>query len=280
MGKILFLDIDGTLINYSGVMPDSAREAVMEARKKSHRVYTCTGCSKYEILLRLKDLEVDGYIGANGGYLEDNGKELLHTTFSDEQIGHIVNWCNSRNLGIILECNSGLYANREMLVKGKNALYRYASGNGRSDQQAWKDAEKFLSDFIIMEDDQMYRDDVNKVSFTLDSYQTHLDSVKEFRDMEVNVWGSAEERALFGDLTVKGVTKKHAIELLLDHLKADRKDAIAFGDSAIDIGMFECCGFSVAMGNGDDKVKAAADYLSEDVDNDGLYKAFRYLKLI
>ena len=36
------------------------------------------------------------------------------------------------------------------------------------------------------------------------------------------------------------------------------------------------CGFSVAMGNGNDEVKQAASYVTDDVDQDGLYNAFKY----
>lgn len=44
--------------------------------------------------------------------------------------------------------------------------------------------------------------------------------------------------------------------------------------------MFKACGFSVAMGNGNDEVKQTASYVTDDGDQDGLYNAFKYLKLI
>lgn len=44
--------------------------------------------------------------------------------------------------------------------------------------------------------------------------------------------------------------------------------------------MFECCALSVCMGSGGEEDKAAADYVTAGVDEDGLYKAFVYLGLI
>ena len=44
--------------------------------------------------------------------------------------------------------------------------------------------------------------------------------------------------------------------------------------------MFKACGYSVAMGNSNDEVKQAADYVTDDVNDDGLYKAFEHLGLI
>ena len=121
---------------------------------------------------------------------------------------------------------------------------------------------------------------MNKISFILDSYQDHLDSKKEFPELEANTWGGKGEHALFGDLGPSGITKKHAIEVLLDYLGADQKDTISFGDAKIDLSMFELCAYNVAMGNGGPEIKEAADYITTDVDEDGLYNAFKYLNLI
>ncbi|MCF0114790.1 MAG: HAD hydrolase family protein, partial [Erysipelotrichaceae bacterium] len=77
MSKIVFLDVDGTLINYEAKLPASAADAVNQARANGHKVYICTGCSKAEIEQRnLCDL--DGMIGGNGAYVEDNGKVVMH----------------------------------------------------------------------------------------------------------------------------------------------------------------------------------------------------------
>ena len=43
MGKIIFLDVDGTLIDYEAKLPASAAKAVDMARANGHKVYICTG---------------------------------------------------------------------------------------------------------------------------------------------------------------------------------------------------------------------------------------------
>lgn len=79
---------------------------------------------------------------------------------------------------------------------------------------------------------------------------------------------------------VKDISKTYAIDCLLEYLGADVSDTIAFGDATIDIPMLEYCGIGVAMGNGSDEVKAVADYITDNVEDDGLYKAFIKLELI
>lgn len=86
--------------------------------------------------------------------------------------------------------------------------------------------------------------------------------------------------ALFGDLGPTGITKRHAIETLLDYLHEDASNTISFGDAKIDLSMFECCAYNVAMGNGGKEIKEAADYITDDVNENGLYNAFKHLELI
>ena len=53
--KIIFLDVDGTLVDCEGKLPDSAARAVRQARENGHRVYICTGRSRAEVYPYLWD---------------------------------------------------------------------------------------------------------------------------------------------------------------------------------------------------------------------------------
>lgn len=279
MSKIIFLDVDGTLIDYEAKLPASAAQAVNQARANGHKVYICTGCSKAEIEQR-NLCELDGMIGGNRAYVEDHGHVVMHQGLSKEDVKHIVDWCNERHLGFYLEANSGMYCNDYMLEQGPETMVKYAQGKGADLTKAKESSKKFMDGFIHLQGEDLYRDDVNKISFILSRYQDHLDSQKEFPHLIANTWGGKGEVALYGDLGPTGITKRHAIEVLLDYLGVDQKDTISFGDAKIDLSMFECCDYNVAMGNGGEEIKAAADYITTDVNDDGLYNAFRYLKLI
>ena len=279
MSKIIFLDVDGTLIDYEAKLPASAAKAVDMARANGHKVYICTGCSKAEIEQR-NLCELDGMIGGNGAYVEDHGHVVMHQGLSKEDVKHIVDWCNERHRGFYLEANSGMYCNDYMLEQGPETMIKYAQGKGADLTKAKEASKKFMDGFIHLQGEDLYRDDVNKISFILSSYQDHLDSQKEFPHLIANTWGGKGEVALYGDLGPTGITKRHAIEVLLDYLGADQKDTISFGDAKIDLSMFECCDYNVAMGNGGKEIKEAADYITTDVNDDGLYNAFRYLNLI
>ena len=54
--KIIFIDVDGTLVDYENKLPASADKAIKQARKNGHRVYICTGRSKAEVYPYLWDI--------------------------------------------------------------------------------------------------------------------------------------------------------------------------------------------------------------------------------
>lgn len=277
MGKIIFLDVDGTLVDYENRLPKSAVEAVRQARKNGHRVYISTGRSKAEVYQELWDIGLDGMIGGNGSYVEDNGNVVMHTLISKEQCKRVIDWLHERGLEFYLESNNGLFASENFEEKGKPVIQEYSKRKGK-DHTSEITVKSAFPDMIF--GGELYRDDLNKISFILDSYKDYLDAKEAFPDLEAGTWGGKGETALFGDLGVKNINKANAIEHLLKYLNADISDTIAFGDARVDIPMLEYCAYGVAMGNGGTEIKEAADYITDDVENDGLWKAFKKLSLI
>ena len=74
-------------------------------------------------------------------------------------------------------------------------------------------------------------------------------------------------------------TKGSAARVLLDHYGLDAKQAVAFGDSDVDIDMLRCCGLGVAMGNSTRQVREAADHVTASNDEEGIYIALNALRL-
>lgn len=279
MGKIIFLDVDGTIVDYDNHIPDSAREAIRKARENGHLVYVCTGRSKAEMPDDIWNIGFDGMIGGNGSYVEHKGQILLHQLIPFETAKRAVDWLEARGLEFYLESNNGLFASQNFREVARPTLRTYALGKGASeDQVLHMEAEDALHGLIY--DGNLYRDDLNKISFILHSYQDHLDSKEAFPELKAGTWGGRGEEALFGDLGVKDINKAYAVDLILDHLDADRTDTIAVGDAKVDIPMLQACQIGVAMGNGGPEILAVADLITDDVGQDGLYKAFEKLNLL
>ena len=276
MPKVLFIDIDGTLVNYETVIPQSAIDAIRRARSNGHKVYVCPGRSRAEVYENIWDIGLDGMIGGNGAYVEDAGRVIMHQHITEEQCRHIVDWLQDRKLEFYLESSNGLFASKNFEKASEPVLKLYMGRKGKDVSNVT--VRSIFPNMIF--DGELYRDDVDKISFILNSYQDYIDASEEFTDLNVGTWGGAGELALFGDFYSKGITKAHAISVLLEHLGMKQEDTIAFGDAKIDIPMLEYCKIGIAMGNGSDEIKAIADYVTDGVDEDGLYKAFVNLGLI
>lgn len=275
--KVIFLDVDGTIVTYDNVIPASAKRAIRAARSRGHRVLMCTGRSKAEVSPELAAIGFDGMIGGNGTYVEVDGRVVLHRHVPAEQCRHIVDWCHARGLEFYLESNNGLFVSESFREAARPVLRRYMGRKGVEDVERLE-----VDDMMhgLVYGAELYRDDVNKVSFILSSHQDYLDAVEEFPDLQVGTWGGAGETALFGDMCVAGVDKATAVRLAVEALGRDMADTIAMGDAKVDIPMFEACATSVAMGSGGEEARAAADYITAAVDDDGLWKAFERLGLI
>ena len=276
-GKIIFLDVDGTLVDYKGRIPESAAAAVRLARQQGHKVYICTGRSRAEVYSEIWDIGLDGMIGGNGNYVEDSGQVLMHRCLSAGECRRIVDWLHERGLEFYMECNAGLFGSENFETAGEPVIRIYSRRKGAEGTDVLTVRDAF-PEMIFGVD--LYRDDVNKISFILNAYQDYTDAAAAFPDLKAGTWGGAGETALFGDLALKDIDKAYAMDILLDHLNASAEDSIAFGDARVDIPMLQHSSVGVAMGNGGEEIRAMADYVTDDVECDGLWKAFAYLGLI
>src|SRR5690625_1833156 len=269
--KVIFLDIDGTLVDYTSKLPASAAIAIKDARKNGHRIYLTTGRSKAEVYPHLWDLGLDGMIGGNGMYIEDNGAIIQDEKMDKEDVRKAVDWLNAREIGFYLESKNGLFANEYFLhqtisIYGENTI---------------ENEEKIRNIFPHMIfDGELYRDDVAKISFCLKS--DYLDTAKKDFDgkLKVGSWSLTGARQEFGEFAILGIDKVNAVDTLLEHLGANMEDTFAFGDAENDMLMVESCGIGVAMGNAENDLKEVADYVTTDVNQDGMLKAFEHFGLI
>ena len=85
---------------------------------------------------------------------------------------------------------------------------------------------------------------------------------------------------LFTDVVPAGSSTRIGIDKMLEYFKIPLKECMAFGDGGNDIAMLQHAGIGVAMGNADDDVKQYADYVTDSVDEDGIFKALKFHNII
>jgi Cof subfamily protein (haloacid dehalogenase superfamily) len=270
--KIIFLDIDGTLIDYTQQLSPSTREAIHLAQKHGHKLLLASGRSKPAIYPWLRNLGFDGMIAGEGAYVEFEDKVRIENSIPIEQISRVFKYLDERKIGFYEESNSGLYGNRYFLCETARSF-------GVSQEAAAASLQAAFPGLSF--DYQDYHLDVNKVSFVMRPDIRKAELEDTFGDFfRVGVWNIFGKGRDFGDFKQKHVTKATAVALLLDKLGLDREDTYAFGDSFNDIEILQYCRTGVAMGNAADELKAVADYVTNDVSDGGIFNAFKFFGLI
>lgn len=84
--------------------------------------------------------------------------------------------------------------------------------------------------------------------------------------------------ATYLEILPQGSSKRTAVEVLQAHYRLSRGETVAFGDSFVDEDMIRCAGLGVAMGNSPAPVKEAADRVTASNDEEGIYIALKNLK--
>ncbi len=264
--KVIFLDIDGTLVDMDGALPDSARQAVRAARAAGNKIYLTTGRCRPELYDYILEVGFDGFICANGAYIEEDGCVLLEHTMSPTQLRHAVDWLRADGREYLLEGAAGLF--------GSAGLFAQAGALLERDEQQMKET---FPDMIF--DGVLYRDGITKISFCLNDGALERAQREFAGELEVNSWTATGIWDEFGELALPGTDKVNGLRLTLERLGLSAADAVAVGDAQNDIDMLSFCGTGVAMGNAVPRLKEVADFVTADVRADGLCAAFARLGL-
>ncbi|WP_366295331.1 Cof-type HAD-IIB family hydrolase [Paenibacillus sp. AN1007] len=272
--KIVFIDIDGTLVDDDGSIPLSAQQACKQARKNGHLLYLCTGRSKAEIYDSIWEIGFDGLIGAGGGYVEYGSDVLYHKKVTAEDVRHMVDFFNEHGIDFYLESNSALYASTHLQAHLERRIYGDVDNEPAAREKKETKPHPFIAGLTYGEAD-LYKEDVNKVCF-LESPIVPFERIKqefegkfEVIQCTVPVFGEGS-----GELMIPGIHKAIAIADLLEHLGMSREDTIAIGDGMNDAEMLEFCAVGIAMGNAKPGLKEIADDITYSVEEDGLYHSF------
>lgn len=276
--KVIFMDVDGTLVNDNGVIPRSAKRAVQEARDNGHLVFICTGRSKAELFPEILEVGFDGIIGAAGGYVEVGQEIIFHKTVGIEEVRHLVNYFNEHNIDFYLEANGGLYASVNCKNHIDNIIERILIDN----PDARDEVERGLRPFhdALIEGEDLIREDINKVSFLgsdipIERIRKEFETKFHVVPSTVPMFGGNS-----GELSIPGIHKASAIEILLKYLTITKKDTFAYGDGLNDLEMIEYVEHGIAMGNANDALKEVADDVTDTHDENGIYNSFKKYGLI
>ena len=128
-------------------------------------------------------------------------------------------------------------------------------------------------DFSLTYDDLAHEEILQVTPFTTAEQEAHL--MPRLESCTAGRWHPE-----FIDITASGIDKAQGLREIAEYMGLHIEETMAFGDGGNDISILKTAGMGVAMGNGLDKVKASADYVTTSVDADGIWKALQHFRII
>ena len=267
--KIIFLDIDGTLTEPgSNVPPDSAIQAIRQARDAGHYVFLCTG-RNYEMLLPVLEYGFDGVIASAGGYIVCQKKVIYDCPMTEEQKRSAMDVLEKNGVFRTVECLDGSYTDEGF----KEFLKAHASEGGNSELLRWREQiEKSLNILPMRE----YRGQpVYKIVIMSPSIEQLSEPQKVLiSDFEFCIQDKGKDGFINGEIINKKFNKGKAVERVCDYLHIPISNSVAIGDSMNDKEMLETAGLSICMENGSEELKKLVDDICPSVQKDGIRDVF------
>lgn len=241
--KIIFLDLDGTLLTDTKSVSQYDTETLWKCSRNGIRIGYITSRTERKIKELTQGLPCDFIASLNGSHIQifENSQTVWH------EIDGIA-W----NIGKpLLE-----RLMTEMPTKVAANFWPYSLWNGM----------------------------VSRDGVTLGDWSKSVNQIAPVRFQRIRLYNSEEvptpieaclrQVAEGTDILIESSTahKGTAVHRILAYYGLCSADAVAFGDSVVDIPMFQACGCSVAMGNSLPSVCAAAAEITESNNDSGVGK--------
>ena len=249
MINIIFFDIDGTTYQHNiHNNPASTKLALNELKNKGYKLVICTSRSFEEMKTLPSDFTdvMDCIICCGGAQIIYSNEDVENITIDHEEIVRGFEYFDKNDIPYRY-----VYKFRSYLsTDDQDITIRYKRLYNMIPDMKYYNGEK-ISHLLFYTNDKNHIDNINNIfksSYRID-------------------YGFAHE------CLPENVNKGEALRKVAAHFGFSADESAAFGDGNNDVEMLKTAKIGVAMGNASDSCKAAADYVTDDIENDGLYKA-------
>ncbi len=266
MYKLVAIDLDGTLLDSTKEISTRNKKAIASAMEKGVKIVICSGRVYSGARLYAKQ------IGSKDPIIACNGAVIT------EKVDGRVIYSNYLHTEACMKINDILH---------KNDLYFhvYAGDTMYTEKLGYTSLKYFEKNKSLPKEDRVEIEIVEDMASKLKSLSEKVlkfVAVADNREQlkiaryeieqlqNVDVMSSNYDNF---EVLQKGVSKGEALKKISEYLKVPPSEMIAIGDNENDISMFKYAGLSVAMENGEDFAKEAAQYVTASNNDDGVAEA-------
>ena len=249
--KYFFFDIDGTLTDdATHLVVPSALRTLHALKQQGHFVAIATGRAHYKAVSFAESIGIENLVCAGGGCLVKDGQVIESNALPHEQTVAMLQKADRDGIGwlIMKDDSDGVWMRDFRFLETAGfrkelTTYHYDPSFDYHDTRTI--FKFYLAYTREMEKDLPWIDEMGRLRMTEDYCIYQYDE------------------------------KKKGILSMMDHLQAPYEDVVVFGDGMNDLVMFDPMWTSIAMGNGEEKLKQKADYVTAANTDDGIEKACR-----
>ena len=264
--KLICIDMDGTLLNDIKTISERNIKAIRLAYDKGVRIAVCTGriftsAESFSDLLGVKS----PVIAANGAYIREKDRDevIYNASIGVEKCKKLLSVFRKYDIYPHFYTNETIFTEN---VEYSSHFYEATNKTLRKDKQI---------KVVLVEDWDGIFNKYEAEIFKAIGIDSDIEKIRKakisIRDMnEFEVVSSHFDNF---EVTGKGVSKGNAVKVLADYYGIDSKQVICIGDSENDLSMIKYAGLGIAMGNADENVKEAAEYITDNNNCDGVAKA-------
>ncbi len=257
MIKAIFFDVDGTLIAHQlSDVPKSTRNSLNRLREKGIKIFISSGRHKNELLeLPVKDIMFDGYITLNGHVCLNENKEYVYGNPFPKQIQEeLIKIFSNKEFPMVLVENEKFYIN---FCDERVSYVQKQINTPLPLVDIYREKEIFQATmFIDKEEEKKMKHEIPKGC----------------KFARWNPYGV--------DIISEQGGKVEGMKYFLNKFNIKQDEIMSFGDGENDIDMLKFSKIGVAMGNAFDEVKEISDYITDDVDQDGILHALQHFGLL
>lgn len=261
--KIVFSDIDGTLLNKERQLSNAT---ISEIKKLKNKIPFILISARMPAAMRhlQKELEIEELpiICYNGGLIIVNNEVVSTTEIPVKIIESLNNWNQE------LDCHLSLYHNDEWYVPSMDYWAKREENNTKITPEV-----KIYSQ-VIYNWTKEYKG-AHKIMAM--GEEDHIDKVVNFLSEEFpNELHLYRSKSTYLEISPKSISKLTALKFLIkNHFNLKLEETIAFGDNYNDVEMLTHVGYGVAVGNARKEAKLVAKHIADLSIEDGVANSLK-----
>ncbi|WP_226665945.1 Cof-type HAD-IIB family hydrolase [Metabacillus litoralis] len=253
--KVIFFDIDGTILDHNKEIPLSTKLTIQSLKEQGHHVAIATGRAPFMFEDLRRELDIRSFVSFNGQYVIFENEVIYQNPLNKETLANLLQFADQENHPLVFMSEENMRSTTGIhpLIEESMGSLKFTHPDQNRDYYLEKNIYQTLL-FCVSGQEERY---------------------KKYEDLKLIRWHDVST-----DILPVNGSKAEGIKQLVKRLNIEKENIYAFGDGLNDLEMIEFVGTGVAMGNAVESLKEIADFITKPVDQDGIQYAVEKLGLL